>query len=110
FEDCAQLMAELSNGAGVMADFSYLAPDKLGYELPQYWRLLVHGKRGLAETHLLANAVTVIKDSSVAPEARPAGPGRPRGYLEDFLHELRGETGQAELTTSHCLRASRLAL
>jgi predicted dehydrogenase len=110
FEDCAQIMAVLSNGAGVLADFSYLAPDKLGYELPHYWRLLVHGTAGLAETYLAAPGVTVIKDASAAPEMHPAGPGRARGYLEDFLLEVRGEGERAELTSAQCLRASRLAL
>jgi predicted dehydrogenase len=110
FEDCAQVMAVLSNGAGVLADFSYLAPDKLGYELPHYWRVLIHGTKGLADTYLLANGVTVIKDDSTAPEVHPAGPGRARGYLEDFLLELRGEGERAELTSEQCLCASRLAL
>jgi predicted dehydrogenase len=109
FHDGAQFMATLSNGAGVLADFSYLAPDALGYKLPHYWHLLVHGTRGLAETHLFSSEVTVITDTSTAPEVRPAGENRTRGYLEDFLHELHG-TGTPDLTSSDCLRASRLAL
>jgi predicted dehydrogenase len=110
FHDCAQIMATLSNGAGVLADFSYLGPDKLAYQLPHYWHLLVHGTRGLAETHLLSNTVTVITDTSDGPEQRPAQPGRPRGYLNDFLHELAGRGDLAELRSADCLRASRLAL
>lgn len=110
FQDGAQFMAALSNGAGVLADFSYLAPDALGYKLPHYWHLLVHGTRGLAETHLFSPEVTVITDSSPAPEMRPAGANRTRSYLEDFLHELRGRADLADLTSADCLRASRLAL
>ena len=109
FQDCAQFMAVLENGAGVLADFSYLAPDALGYKLPHYWHLLVHGTRGLAETHLFAKEVTVILDGSAAPAQRPAGEDRTRGYLEDFLQEVRGST-PADLTSADCLRASRLAL
>lgn len=109
FQDSAQLMAVLDNGAGVLADFSYLAPDTLGYKLPHYWHLLVHGTRGLLETHLFAKEVTVIKDSSSEPELRPAGENRTRGYIEDYLQELRGNT-PADLTSADCLRASRLAL
>ena len=38
FHDGAQMLACLENGAGVFADFSYLAPDQLGYTLPHYWQ------------------------------------------------------------------------
>ncbi len=108
FHDCAQLMATLESGAGVLADFSYLAPDRLGYKLPHYWHVLVHGTRGLAEAHLQAEHVTVITDTSAIPEIRPVLEKRPRGYLDDFLLELGGKP--AALTTAQCLRASRLAL
>ena len=110
FQDCAQLMATLSNGAGVLADFSYLAPDKLGYQLPQYWRLFIHGTKGMLETHLLAQEVTVIRDDSAAPEVRPVQPGITRAYLDDFLHELHGRGNLADLHSADALRASRLAL
>lgn len=110
FEDSAQVMAELENGAGVMADFSYVAPDRLGYQLPHYWHLLIHGSGGLVETHLFAKEVTIIKDASEAPEVRPALENRPRGYLADFLNEIRGRKDLADLTSAQCLRASRLAL
>ena len=108
FHDCAQLMATLNNGAGVIADFSYLAPDRLGYKLPHYWHVLIHGTNGLAEAHLHAEHVTVITDTSALPEIRPVRERRSRGYLDDFLRELRGET--ADLTSAQSLRASRLAL
>jgi predicted dehydrogenase len=110
FEDSAQVMAVLQNGAGVMADFSYVAPDRLGYQLPHYWHLLIHGSAGLLETHLFAKEVTVIKESSEAPEVRPALENRARSYLADFLDELRGRKDLADLTSAQCLRASRLAL
>jgi len=127
FEDCAQMMATLENGAGVLADFSYLAPDTLGYKLPHYWHILVHGTQGLAESHLSAKEITVIKDSSAAPETISVGTNRTRGYLEDYLQELRGvsapgsppirspeelgrECDEEMLTSAACLRASRLAL
>ena len=108
FDDCAQLMATLDNGAGVLADFSYLAPDRLGYKLPHYWHVLIHGTNGLAEAHLQAEHVTVITDTSAIPEIRPVVEKRTRGYLDDFLGELRGEC--PALTSALCLRASRLAL
>ena len=110
FQDSAQVLAVLQNGAGVMADFSYLAPDRLGYQLPHYWHLLIHGSAGLLETHLLSEEVSVIKDNSSAPEVRPALKRNPHGYLSDFLNEMRGNRDLADLTSAQCLRASRLAL
>ncbi len=110
FQDSAQFLAELENGAGVSVDVSYLAPDKLGYMLPHYWRITVHGTRGMAETHLLAKEVTVITDTDTAPQQRPVAAPRTRQYLSDFLHEIRGKTELCELRTADCLRASRLAL
>ncbi|MEO7319923.1 MAG: Gfo/Idh/MocA family oxidoreductase [Chthoniobacteraceae bacterium] len=108
FHDCAQFMATLNNGAGVLADFSYLAPDRLGYKLPHYWHVLIHGTSGLAEAHLQAEHITVITDTSAIPEIRPVLEKRTRGYLDDFLRELRGES--PALTSAQSLRASRLAL
>ena len=108
FHDCAQIMATLENGAGMLADFSYLAPDRLGYKLPHYWHVLIHGTNGLAEAHLQAEHVTVITDTSALPEIRPVLEKRTRGYLEDFLLELGGKP--SALTSADCLRASRLAL
>ena len=110
FHDCAQFAARLSNGAGVMADFSYLAPDKLGYTLPHYWQVRIHGTRGMADTHLLAKEVIVITDAASSPDLRTALPHQPRRYLEDFLNELHGRTESADLRVADCLRASRLAL
>jgi len=110
FQDCAQFLATLDNGAGVLADFSYLAPDKLGFKLPHYWHILVHGTRGLADTHLMAKEIIVIKDESAEPESVPVGESRTCGYLEDYLQELRGNGAAAQLTSAACLRASRLAL
>jgi predicted dehydrogenase len=110
FHDCAQFLATLDNGAGVLCDFSYLAPDMLGYQLPHYWHLLVHGTKGLAETYLFAKEITVIKDGSAAPESVPVGEPRTRGYLEDYLQELRGQAPATGFTSAGCLKASRLAL
>jgi len=110
FHDCAQFLATLDNGAGVLADFSYLAPDTLGYKLPHYWHIVVHGTRGLVETNLFAKELTVIKDGSTAPEIVPAGDDLTRGYIEDYLQELRGNVAMSDLTSAACLQASRLAL
>ncbi len=110
FHDCAQFMATLANSAGVLADLSYLAPDRLGYKLPHYWHLLIHGTRGLAETHLLSDKVTVITDLDAASRSLAAAESRPHLYLADFLKMLTGTPADTEFQQHDFLRASRLAL
>jgi len=110
FNDCAQMMLRLSNGGGAIGDVSYLAPDGSGYLIPQYWRVTLHGLRGLAETSIQSSGVTVADDGSDAPETIPSGQARPGGYLEDFLACVRGQVPQGGLDTHACLEASRLAL
>lgn len=110
FQDCAQFLAELENGASCFADVSYLAPDKLGYDAPQYWRVTVHGTRGVAETHYTAKSVTVLTDEDTAPQDFPAPTDQPAGYLQNFLDEIGGTPAPDGLTTSEVLAVSRLAL
>jgi len=110
FKDCAQLMLRLSNGGGVLGDVSYLAPDACGYAIPNYWRITLHGTSGFAETSYNAHGITVADDSSKEPELIPSAPGRPGGYLQDFLNEIAGTSGPGGLTTESNLRATRQAL
>jgi len=110
FHDAAQFMGILESGAGIMADVSYLAPDKAGYTLPHYWRFIVHGQNGLAETHYGAVHVKLALDHHEAPDQRPVGPPIYRRFFTDFLNEVRGHRESCDLRTADVLRASRLAL
>ena len=110
FKDAAQFMGFLENGAGIMADVSYLAPDKSGYTMPHYWRFTVHGQNGIAETHYGAVHVKVSLDPFDAPDQRPVGPPIYRRFFTDFLNEVRGHRESCDLRTEDVLRASRLAL
>ncbi|MEA3213448.1 MAG: hypothetical protein QOE70_6505 [Chthoniobacter sp.] len=110
FHDCAQFMAVLQGGAGVFADLSYLAPDKAGYNLPHYWRVLVHGTKGFAETYLRAINVNVVLDHQDIVEQRPVAPPMSRRYFSDFMNEVRGHKEACDLRTADCLLASRLAI
>lgn len=110
FKDAAQFFGVLESGAGIMADVSYLAPDKTGYGLPYYWRFTVHGMNGLAETHYGAVHVKVVLDHYDAMEQRPVGPPIHRRFFTDFLNEVRGHHESCDLRTADVLRASRLAL
>lgn len=110
FKDCGQFALELSNGAGVLGDVSYLAPDRCGYTIPNYWRITVHGTKGLAETSCSAAGVVVADDGSEALELLPPAAGRPGGYLEDFLAGVAGRMPPGGLDTAACLAAARFAL
>jgi predicted dehydrogenase len=110
FQDGAQFAITLSNGAGVLADVSYLAPDAGGYRMPQYWRMTFWGSDGLLETDFPAGRLTLHLRGDEAPQEVRAGAGLPGGYLESFLREIRGETGGLHLSSAEVLAASRLAL
>lgn len=110
FGDCAQVMARLGNGAGLLADFSYLAPARLGFPDPIYWNILCHGQEGVASAFYGATHVRVIKDGDPAPREialEPADNGR---YLADFLLCIEGRQAEASLTTEAVLRAARETL
>lgn len=110
FLDCAQFMMRLANGGGVLGDVSYLAPDACGYSVPNYWRIVLHGMKGLLETSAAVPGVIFAGDTSPRPEVLPPVPARRGGYLEDFLADVAGSPSSDGLTTTSCLAASRLAL
>lgn len=110
FNDAAQFMGVLESGAGIMADVSYLAPDKAGYSLPHYWRFTVHGQNGIAETHYGAVHVKIALDHHETMDQRPVGPPIHRRFFTDFLNEVRGHRESCDLRTADVLKASRLAL
>lgn len=110
FQDGAQFALVMSNGAGVLADVSYLGPDANGYRIPQYWRMTFWGSEGLLETDFPAGQVTIHPQHDPAPQVIQAAAGVPGGYLDSFLRELRGETSGLHLSSAEVLAASRLAL
>ena len=110
FEDGAQIMLKLDNGGGVLGDVSYHMPDGCGYSLRHYWRLTVHGTGGVLETQCGDTDIMVATHADRKPRQVHGETLRTEGYFEDFLAEVRGRPGQAELTTEGVLRASELAL
>jgi predicted dehydrogenase len=110
FRDCAQFMLAMSDGTGLLADVSYLAPDSCGFSLPHYWRITVHGTRGMAETAWHSEGVLVADENHSAPVAIPPAKANPGGYLEDFLADLDGTAHPSRRHTASCLAATRTAL
>lgn len=110
FQVGGQCMFRLANGAGVLGDVSYLAPDSFGYSLPCYWEFRVWGSKGLMEGSAGAPVVRFYEAGQSEVQELPRPAGRPGGYLQDFLADLRGESGPDALRTADVLRAARHAL
>jgi predicted dehydrogenase len=109
FQDAAQLMLRLDNGGGVLGDVSYLAPAQCGYSIDQYWRYTLHGEAGLIEATVGRDRLFLATDQSEKPEQVSSEKGRPLGYFEDFLAQIRGD-GDVSLTSQQVIRATRMAL
>jgi predicted dehydrogenase len=110
FRNAAQLMLSMENECGVVADVSYLSPDSMGYTLPLYWRFTLWGEGGVLETSLTAAAIRLYRAGETAGRELPPDAPDPGGYLESFLHEVRGERSGGRLTSTEVFRASRIAL
>ncbi len=114
FRDCAQLHGVLENGVTCFADLSYLAPDKACFELPQYWRVTVHGTTGMAEASYGAASLVVATDTDAAErDARDEAPDSARDCLQNFLDEIERRPAAdpfEKLVTDNVLAASRRAL
>lgn len=110
FNDCGHFLLRLSNGGGVFGDVSYLAPDKCGYAIPNYWRITIHGTSGFAETSYNVSGVILAEDHFTEPQIIPPAPALPGGYLADFMADVSGNPREEGRTTMSCLRATRQAL
>lgn len=111
FNDGGQAMLSLSNGAGILVDVSYFAPDDFKGQWPQYWRFTIWGTQGVVEAQLSGDKMVLCKNGSEKPEYLPLPPGESGGYLESFLNEIRGlKPGDGASTTSSILCASTLSL
>jgi len=109
FLNAGQFMMEMENGAGLVADVSYFAPNSHGYTLPLYWRLTLWGSLGVIEATLTAKEIMIYKEGEKTGRALPIAAPTPGGYLESFLTELRGRHG-ADLTAPEIFRASYVTL
>ena len=110
FKDAAQMMLTLENGGGVLGDVSYLAPDSLGYALPQYWRMTFWGENGVLENTNGKQEVMLYKNGEQTPRAVPVNSASSGGYLESFIREIRGETHNLSVSSSEVLDSGRITL
>jgi len=112
FKDCAQVMLKLNNDAGVIADFSYLSPDRCGFAVRQYWRITVHGDKGVLESQNGDNSLMYANSESTIPESIPCDTTIPQSdtFLEQLIREIEGKPIPGQLTTDYVLKTSRIAL
>ena len=109
FQDGGQMMLTLKNGAGVLGDVSYFAPDSFNYAVPQYWRLTFWGTEGVLEGGL--NVPLVLhRNGETEPRTLPLPEPTPGAYLHSFIKEVRGETEGVTLSTIDVLEAARVTL
>lgn len=108
FKEAAQLMLTLSGGCGVMGDVSYLLPDSFGYANPHYWRFVVWGEHGMAETHSTAKSIVFYKNGETTPRLVPVHEDKPTDYLDSFLADVNGT--MTALTTDIVLHSTRVTL
>lgn len=91
FLDCAQFMLKLSNGAGLIADVSYSAPNSQGFKTPLYWEFNIWGTMGVAKFSQNSE-ITAYFDGASEGEIIPDFEIK-NEELRDFLMEIKGEKG-----------------
>lgn len=108
FKDCGQFMVELTNGAGLIADVSYAAPNSSGYTLPFYWRFTIWGSKGVMEFSSNSGEFAVALDGSPGVEVIKVPDIDTGNCLDVFLEELSGN--HADINTSSVIRVTRNTL
>lgn len=107
FRDCGQMMLTLSGGAGVLADVSYSAPNKMGYSYPYYWEFHIWGERGMVSFNYNSDGVTLCAADAEAPTVVPAI--APYGnVLDAFLDDIEGKS--TLMSTAEAIGVQRKAL
>lgn len=108
FKDSGQFIIELSNGAGLMADVSYSAPNSSGYSLPYYWRFTIWGTKGVMEFSYNSNEITVALDGKPGVETIPVPDEDTGDCLSVFVDELEGKP--TDIDTEQVFKATRATL
>ena len=105
FKDSAVFMAELENGAEVIADVSYSAPSQV-FSMPTYWEFRFWCEKGLLTFNYVNGRVTLFEEGSPKPK-RLAGRASKADPLTDLYTEIK--TGKRDFTES-VLRSTETAL
>ena len=107
FRDCAQFMALLTDGVGLIADVSYAAPSGVGYRLPSYWRFLIWGQGGMLQLRCGDAEILIARDGEIR---RLPVPTVRNTMLPDFMKPFDPETQSAFFAAQEAaLRIQKLA-
>ncbi|MCM8814978.1 MAG: Gfo/Idh/MocA family oxidoreductase [Candidatus Omnitrophica bacterium] len=110
FRDGAQMMLTMENGCGVLGDVSYFLPDSYGYGLCFYWRFVVYGTGGIAETSATAKNIIFAQAGKKEVSSLQLPASDDGGYLRDFLDDITGATNPEKLKTQDVITASYITL
>jgi len=108
FDDCGQFMLEMSNGAGLMADVSYAAPNSCGYNLPYYWRFNIWGTKGVLEFSYNDKNFYAAIDGTDGVEKIELPEVDTGDCLKEFIKELDGSF--SKIDTAWTIKVTRDAL
>ncbi|HOJ10048.1 MAG TPA: Gfo/Idh/MocA family oxidoreductase [Clostridiales bacterium] len=108
FKDCGQFMVELTNGAGLVADVSYAAPNSSGFSLPFYWRFTIWGTKGVMEFTAGSKEIVVALDGNPGTEIIKAPDVDTGDCLSVFVDELAGKP--TDIDTSSVFKVTRNTL
>ena len=86
FKDCAIFMAQLENGAGVLADISYSAPS-FAFSMPSYWEFRFWCENGMLTFNYNDKTVTVFEEGCEKPEIITCSP-TDGGCLQELYNEI----------------------
>ncbi len=108
FDDCAQVMATLTGGTGLMVDVSYAAPTSCGYVSPYYWRFTVWGTKGVMEFNYNSEDVRLWLEGNEGEVLLEKDTEPVTNCLDVFLDELEGK--DVEIDCEWTLRVCREVL
>jgi predicted dehydrogenase len=104
FQDAAQGLLRLANGAGVIFDVSYKAVP--GHSTPWTFRFWGTGGEIFVD---LSSPDVVVRQKGRAEKKVPAE-GKAGDYVQEVIKEIKGEGGERILTTRECLESTRQTL
>lgn len=111
FKDCAMFMANLTGGAGLMADVSYSAPMQI-YDSDVYWNFKFWCDKGMLTFHYSDNRVFVYEHDKSEPIISD-GIADERNYLDDLISEIENDkndmTDSVLLATGNTLKIQAFA-
>ena len=89
FKDSANFMAELTNGAGVIADVSYSAPMQY-YKTDNYWNFKFWCEKGMLTFNFNSKALTIYDMDCQDPRVIPVV-DEGAYYLDDLIKDIKND-------------------